>query len=812
MRPLILYFLLMMTFWPSADAQYADMGMGAHKNSIWWFNWSGFTVQEGASRTFTTNDGLTVQISFSKVTPHVPIPYVMDTWGGALLHQLYDFSDPAIDPALFDVFSPTNFGFTLTVTASRNNVPVPFTFVTADAEASSDLEVTTLTTNGGAWQSFEFYRNSIQTNDPLSGCGTQTVLNNNTYAGSLSVATPTGQIPLLWTTSPGTSALVIQTNFDHGGTTGGMGIAFGIFESVDRGDLPTSYGTAQHQLLYALANSCNYNAPFPMLNQSQALYIGNVPGDPDPIQYADDDAIGVDEEGVSGFAVYDNSGSYSVSLSLHNTTGTVAWLTGWFDFNRNGAFDAGESVTIPVPNNAPAVTLTWTGLPTYLPQGTASGYGFRFRISSDQQAVQNATGYAPDGEVEDYFVLSPALCTQPVLSITPDLSICTGQQTALQVSGGATYAWSPAAGLSDSTVANPTASPAATTTYSVTGSTLQGCSAATAITVTVKPPPVIAVTGSTAICQGTSTTLTAAGGVSYDWSAAGQGTIGSNPSITVSPTVGSRYYVTGAAADGCSSTDTVNVSVQPPPVPSARASRPDVCKNDTVALFASGGDGYQWTLAGGQVLGTDSTITVDPSATVTYQVQISSSFCRSTATLTVPITVDDAPDMQITSSNEISCTNGQTTLQATGAETYQWINVPGNTAGDSPDQAVSPRQTTTYFVKGTGSNGCSSLDSITVKVDFATSLSNYPVAGAFTPNNDGNNDCWGLRNWGQLNTLEMSVYNRWGQRVFFTNDPNGCWDGTYKGVPQPAGGYIYEIKAATTCGTAFRKGVVMLIR
>jgi gliding motility-associated-like protein len=58
----------------------------------------------------------------------------------------------------------------------------------------------------------------------------------------------------------------------------------------------------------------------------------------------------------------------------------------------------------------------------------------------------------------------------------------------------------------------------------------------------------------------------------------------------------------------------------------------------------------------------------------------------------------------------------------------------------------------------------------------------------------------------------MAVYNRWGLRVFFTSDPNQCWDGTYNGTPQPAGGYAYEIRATTACGIAYRQGIVILVR
>ena len=178
----------------------------------------------------------------------------------------------------------------------------------------------------------------------------------------------------------------------------------------------------------------------------------------------------------------------------------------------------------------------------------------------------------------------------------------------------------------------------------------------------------------------------------------------------------------------------------------------------------------------------------------------------------MPVTVEGVPDIQITSSNDINCTTGQATLHAIGGVSWQWTPAPGISDLNSPSPVVTPQVTTTYYVKGIGNNGCSAIDSITQKVDFSADLSHYPVASAFTPNNDGNNDCFGLKNWPQVNSLEFSVFNRWGLRVFYTTNPGQCWDGTWNGTPQPAGGYVYQISASTPCGTAYRTGVVILVR
>ena len=778
------------------------------KNQVWWFNWAGFTITEGASRSFVTSDGMTVTITFSQVSSHVPQPDIMNTWSGAVLHLLYDFTDPAIRPALHDAVSALGSTFYMTITASRDGLPVAFSLLAADAEASDPQEVTTLQTNGSKWQTIEFFRNSSQTINPVAGCNTQTVAINNTYGG----ASQTGQNPLLLTQSPAGAPLVIGVSLDHGGTTGGMAVAFGILQSADRGDLPASYGMAQHQLVYNINNACNYLPPLPYTSQDGTLKIGAVAGDADPIQYTDDNAIGADEDGVSSFPAYDGSGSYSLPVTLSNTTGNNAYLTGWFDYNRNGVFDNGESVTSLIPNNATAATLTWTGLPTFLPQGTATGYGFRLRLSSDAVATQKATGFAKDGEVEDYFITSTVLCSMKVLA-SPDSSVCAGQPVQLHATGGTQYNWDASTSLSDLTIANPVATPLSTTQYTVTAGNPQGCLAKSTVSLTVMPGLSVIKSNDTTICRGGSASLTAGGGASYSWSSSDGLTITSGPALVISPSTSTWYYVLVGDNNKCPGRDSIEVIVHTIPVFGVKPTDPSVCKNDTLVLTASGGDSYLWLSAAGNAFASTAGVVVKPAESQNYQVQITDDICQYTETLQVPVVVNDLPIATITKSNDINCTLGKAVLQAGGGMYYLWDSAGGISPGPGiSNPVVQPLHTTTYYVTVTDNRGCAVKDSITVLADFTSAISKYPVASAFTPNNDGNNDCFGLKYWGPVITLELAVFNRWGERVFFTSNPNQCWNGTYKGKPQPPDTYIYQIKAVTACGTAYRKGTVLLIR
>ena len=151
-------------------------------------------------------------------------------------------------------------------------------------------------------------------------------------------------------------------------------------------------------------------------------------------------------------------------------------------------------------------------------------------------------------------------------------------------------------------------------------------------------------------------------------------------------------------------------------------------------------------------------------------------------------------------------------MHATGGIQYIWDAVPGISDVTTPDPVVQPSIPTVYRVTVFAFNGCHARDSITVNTDFSSVLSKYPVPSAFTPNHDGNNDCFGIKLWGSIQVMEMEVFNRWGERVFISTSAGDCWDGSFKGVPQPSGTYIYQIRAVTPCGVAYRKGTVLLIR
>jgi len=140
-----------------------------------------------------------------------------------------------------------------------------------------------------------------------------------------------------------------------------------------------------------------------------------------------------------------------------------------------------------------------------------------------------------------------------------------GSGVTLNASGGTSYSWSPATGLSATNIYNPIANPTATTTYTVTVTDAHGCSATDAVVVTVNSLPTANAGSDVNYCIGTPVQLSASGGTSYSWSPATglSATNINNP--TASPSVTTTYTVTVTDINGCSATDDVVVTVNPLP-------------------------------------------------------------------------------------------------------------------------------------------------------------------------------------------------------------------------------------------------------
>ncbi|MEO5684288.1 MAG: gliding motility-associated C-terminal domain-containing protein [Chitinophagaceae bacterium] len=403
------------------------------------------------------------------------------------------------------------------------------------------------------------------------------------------------------------------------------------------------------------------------------------------------------------------------------------------------------------------------------------------------------------------------LKANPVITKNNDTAVCQLKTVQLNVSGGSSYAWQANAGLSNNSIPNPVATPLVNTIFYVTVTNAGNCSNTDSIRVLVKANPVISKNSDTSVCHDRPVQLNVSGGSSYTWLPAATLNNTSIANPVASPVANTTYYVTVTNTGNCSTADSIKINVKPLPVFGISGGI-SVCKGSQLRLTAFGGDTYSWAPA----TDLDNTNTATPVATpalsTVYTVKIKANACMDSASLATPVTVLLLPVVRAGSSNDVDCAKPVTQLTASGASQYLWQ--PTTALNDSAIAAPlsSPSATTMYFVKGTDLNGCSNYDSIAVKVTHAGDLLvNLP--NAFTPNGDHKNDCFGVSRYaGLLKNVELSVYDRWGVRVFYTTSPLNCWDGRYKGKLQDAGGFVYILRANTFCGEILKKGMLMLIK
>lgn len=226
-----------------------------------------------------------------------------------------------------------------------------------------------------------------------------------------------------------------------------------------------------------------------------------------------------------------------------------------------------------------------------------SFYTHRYRtpgLYAPAVLLRDENGCTGSASLNDKIIVRP----DPVVNITPAQPVvCLGSSTVLQASGGVTYAWSPAMGLNNSTVASPVASPVTATTYTVRVLDDIGCEGTGSVSVAVVEPVTVAVPADMSVCLGNSVTIPATGAVIYNWINNTTGlndTRIANPSAM--PAITTTYTVVGSDAHQCF-TDTAEVTLRVLPLPAVNAGVDvEVQAGTPVELFPTySNDVIQWT-------------------------------------------------------------------------------------------------------------------------------------------------------------------------------------------------------------------------
>jgi len=326
------------------------------------------------------------------------------------------------------------------------------------------------------------------------------------------------------------------------------------------------------------------------------------------------------------------------------------------------------------------------------------------------------------------------------------------------------------------------------------------------------------ITANDTICLGQSVTFnnTSTNSNASSWNF-GDGNTSTNISPTHTYGANGNYAVTLIAQNpnGCNDTITQNIFVTGAQInPSNPISIS--CINPTGVISASSSTPnvtYNWAGPGIISGNNNDSATVNTAGTYTCIVTDPVSGCTNSTTVTVTNSsisfAGVSPDITI-------LLGSNTSLTATGGGTYNWFPATGLNNTNSNTVTATPNQTTTYCVEVTDTSGCKDTACVTVFVEIPCPDENLlAVPNAFSPNADNVNDEFCLQGWTPCNEeFLISIFDRWGEKVYESKDPNFCWDGTHKTKIMDAQVFTYYIKAKFTEKNKIfiKKGNITLLR
>ncbi|MBT9394225.1 gliding motility-associated C-terminal domain-containing protein [Hymenobacter sp. NST-14] len=493
-------------------------------------------------------------------------------------------------------------------------------------------------------------------------------------------------------------------------------------------------------------------------------------------------------------------------------------------------------------NNSTWTTIAGATQATYAPGPLPATTYFRRRVTSGPCEPQTSNVVR--------LTLLPPLTAG---SIRADQTICAGTAPApLTSSAGAgggtgtfTYQWESSTNNATWTaIAGASAAayapvPLTTTTYfrrrvtSGTGTCATGVSNVVVVRVQPLVTPTVTLATPPTQCPGTPLTFTAvvanAGPApTFQWFV-NNAAVASGPTFTSSTLVtGDQVRVAVTPSAGLCSTQpataTVTVTRTASPVPTLTiAGQPagPVCPGELLTFRLAGvsapgpAPAYQWQVNGTDVAGATGPVftstTLREGQTVTLRLRTTNSCNQVVTAVSNGIAVRIQPPVRISAGPDQLILAGTSVLlegTADGSYPVTWTPAQGLdfSGGDSLRPRATPLVTTTYTLAA-GAGGCAASDQVTVTV-----LPAIRIPNAFTPNGDGRDDTWQIEFIEQFPDNTVTVFNRWGNKVFSAENYSRAteWRGDINGQPAPVGTYYYVVVTKGPLGRSYSGSLTVL--
>lgn len=453
---------------------------------------------------------------------------------------------------------------------------------------------------------------------------------------------------------------------------------------------------------------------------------------------------------------------------------------------------AGQEVTLTVNSTVTGGTFNWTpaGLPnassvTVSPNNTTT-YSVTQVLNGCSSNNANAT-----------VTVNPSPTAVP----SNNSPVCEGDNVTLTANtvAGATYSWTGPGGYT-STQQNPTifgVDPQDAGNYVLTV-TAAGCPSIPEPTnVQITPLEDASIDPVADICENVAAITLTATQIGGTWQGPG---ITNQSNGTFDPAVAGpgTHTITHTVGQTCPNSETIDITVLDAPTITVNAS-PDVICNPGEVLFNATVNptpsAMTWDYGDASQSNDLISSTHEYTSAGTYNVTVSATAngCVTTEIYNGMVTVNPTP----TAAFGVLSANGRDvkfTNQSTGALTYEWIFPRDETSNEVDASHSFPDDALTYDVilVATSDQGCT--DSVTQSVTLEEELLFY-VPNAFTPNGDQNNNTFQptMTSGFEIESYNLKIFNRWGEMLFETTDPQVGWDGTYQNMKSPTGVYQWVL-------------------
>lgn len=389
-------------------------------------------------------------------------------------------------------------------------------------------------------------------------------------------------------------------------------------------------------------------------------------------------------------------------------------------------------------------------------------------------------------------------------------TVCFGYPLVLTATGGANYAWSGPNGFV-SNLQNPTipsVNNSNSGTYNVIVTAANTCTSASAVSVGTYSLPVPTITATPIACLNTPVNLQGTPGfLLYQWTGPNN-FLSPNANTSFTPSAmgeSGMYTLSVTDARGCVGSTSTLIALHPLPLANITLDLNKKCVPFCSNLSLQNTVGAvslvsaSWQINGQNFSGTNLNYCITAGGDYLIKATFTdANGCPNSNTYTlnaypVPTAMFEfSPLTPIEEIGEVKFTDGS---KGPGINTWNWYFINNNTQSSLQNPSYTFPKAGSYPIALVVTNKWGCADTVVKSISVVEDKSFY-LPNSFTPNGDGINDIFLPKGYNILK-YEMSIFDRWGEKLFTTTDLANGWDGTYKGTDSKEDVYVWKVSLTT---------------